>query len=258
MDHSRKYIKAMSSHLSKNALSDRSAGSAQLAAYIGTKLKVLGVSTQTQRDLFKSNYFLTGDTGADMKLFDELFRLSGVFEVKNASLLFLEANQKRIFDSEWFEFCTHWVNHVDNWAHSDTLSKFYTRYLEHPVFGPELFKLIRDWNSDTNPWKRRQSLVAIFYYARTKKRYLPFNQVRPLITARLKDPEYFVQKGLGWTLRECYSVYPEDTFNFMNEHSTAISSTAFSAACEKMTEQRKNTLKLKRKNNRLKKHRKNA
>ena len=62
----------------------------------------------------------------------------------------------------------------------------------------------------------------------------------------LKDKEYFVQKAVGWTLRESYNVYPKQTFQFIEENVKNISPTAFTTCLEKMTEKEKTILKQKR------------
>ena len=92
--------------------------------------------------------------------------------------------------------------------------------------------------------------MALLYYAKTKRSHLPFTTVKNFVESLLNDKEYFVQKAVGWCLRECYNVYPELTYKFAADNFDKISSTAFSAACEKMTEKEKTTLKQKRKEHR--------
>jgi 3-methyladenine DNA glycosylase AlkD len=89
--------------------------------------------------------------------------------------------------------------------------------------------------------------VSLFYYARTKKEHVTFELTQQLIYPLLTDKEYFVQKAVGWTLRESYNVYPKQTFTFIEENIKSITPTAFTTCLEKMTEKQKLTLKLKRK-----------
>ncbi len=67
--------------------------------------------------------------------------------------------------------------------------------------------------------------------------------VQPL----LKDENYFVQKGIGWTLREMWNVYPTETLAFLKAHITDITATAFTAAIEKLDVTEKQQLKEMRK-----------
>ncbi|MEJ0081711.1 MAG: DNA alkylation repair protein [Puia sp.] len=95
--------------------------------------------------------------------------------------------------------------------------------------------------------KRRQSVVSLLYYSRTKKTHLRSLKLKKLVTPLLSDKEYYVQKGVGWTLREMYTVYSKETFPYFVKHIKAISSIAFTIAIEKMTAQQKVQLKALRK-----------
>jgi 3-methyladenine DNA glycosylase AlkD len=101
--------------------------------------------------------------------------------------------------------------------------------------------------SSKNLWERRQSLIALYYYARTKKQHVDFELTQELVRPLLNDKEYFVQKAVGWTLRESYNVYPKQTFTFIEENIKNISPTAFTTCLEKMTEKQKQILKQKAK-----------
>ncbi len=248
-----KYIKAIEKALLINAPNISKAQKDAIAAYIGTKLTVLGLNSPAQKQLARQNYGLNLEPHEGLEVFDKLFKYSPVFEIKNTALLFVDLNYKKLNNETLFNVMLDWVDHVDNWAHSDYLSKFYSRFIEESNGRSRLLPHLKKWNSHKNKWKRRQSLVALLYYARTKKEHLPFNAIIDFVKPLLNDEEYFVQKGLGWTLRETYNVYPKQTFDFMDRHYHKISSVAFAAACEKMNSQQKNLLKKKRKAYRAKK-----
>jgi 3-methyladenine DNA glycosylase AlkD len=55
-----------------------------------------------------------------------------------------------------------------------------------------------------------------------------------LITHLLNDKEYYVQKGLGWTLRELRNVYPEQAIAYLQTHIKQIIAIAFTIAIEKL------------------------
>jgi len=215
--------------------------------YMGTSHKMLGVSTQKQKELAKNKYGLKLEHNDLFPIMDLAFRKNKIYEVKNAALLLIEFNFKKIDKSELYKTITPWVEHVDNWGHSDYLSKFYTRFLEMDEHKAPFLALLKKWNKDKNPWKRRQSMVALLYYARTKNEHLPFKTIIPLVSSQLQAPEYFVQKGLGWTLRETYNVYPDLTYKFVFDNFHQVSPVAFTAAIEKMSEKEKTILKQKRK-----------
>ena len=76
---------------------------------------------------------------------------------------------------------------------------------------------------------------------------MSFELTQLLVSPLLNDKEYFVQKAVGWTLRESYNVYPKQTYQFIEENIKHISPTAFTTCLEKMTEKQKLILKQKRK-----------
>ena len=137
-----------------------------------------------------------------------------------------------------------WVKRIDNWAHSDSLSSIYARILEED---PQLvLPTLKTWSSSKNPWERRQSIVSLIYYSAARKRVLPFKTIAQMVTAQLDHDDYYVQKGVGWTLRELGNVYPDETLAYVRRHLARLSAAAFSAATEKMSATVKADLKKRR------------
>lgn len=245
---SSKYIKEVEESLSRLSTNDLAA-SEKLRGYIGTQLRVWGLSTPEQKALCKKGFsFYTADHESVFRTFDSIYRHGQTLEAKNQALFYLDLNYKRISPEVQLELLPNWVSYVDNWAHSDYLSKFLTRLLEEETTAAAMTQQIQTWNKAINPWERRQSLVALYYYARTKKNQIPYETGEHLIKPLLGDTHYFVQKGLGWTLRESYNVYPAQTFLFIERYYHKVSATAFTAAIEKMTPEEKLHLKHLRRN----------
>ncbi len=164
------------------------------------------------------------------------------FWVQLHAFFFLEnsLNRKELFEQLW-ETSVSWQEDVDDWSLCDSLAKINTKALElHPE---KVYPQLSDWNQSDNLWKRRQSVVSLLYFSRTKKVFLPFEKIAVLVMPLLKDKEYYVQKGVGWALREMYTIYPADTFPFLKMHIRNISAIAFTISIEKMAEERKNELK---------------
>lgn len=76
---------------------------------------------------------------------------------------------------------------------------------------------------------------------------MAYAKIHVLITPLLSDEEYYVQKGVGWALREMYNAYPRETLFYFHEHIHEITSIAFTAAMEKMKPAEKDKLKALRK-----------
>lgn len=253
MSNNNKYLNHLQQSLINNASKLSSLQISGIATYMGTKHKVIGVSTAMQKQLAKDRYGLMIGDEELFSLMDVAFTKNNIYEVKNAALLLAEYNFKKADKKQLYKTMIPWVDHVDNWGHSDTLSKLYTRFLEMDEHQGSFVELLKKWNKDKNPWKRRQSMVALLYYSRTKNQHLPFKTIISLVSTQLHAQEYYVQKGLGWTLRESYNVYPVLTYKFVLNNFSSISPVAFTAAIEKMPLKEKNLLKQKRKAHRAKK-----
>lgn len=233
-------LKALSTHISKESAE-------RAKQYMSTSHHMYGLGTKTQNDLSKTGFsFHSEDAEETFLIYDAVFRQSQSFEAKNLAFIFLDQNYKRISTKLQLKVLPAWVKHIDNWGHSDNLSKFLSRLIELPETRDKMLHHIDNWNHSKNLWERRQSLVALFYYARTRKQHLPFKYVIDLIENLIHDPEYFVQKAVGWTLRESYNVYPKETYTFLSEHIATLSPYAFTASTEKMSTKEKTALKEKR------------
>ena len=247
-----KYINHIQQSLINNASGLNPQQINGIAKYMGTSHKIIGVGTLTQQQLAKTIYDLNINEQDLLGIMDLAFKKSNIYEVKNAALLLAEYNFKKTDKKQLYKTMLPWVNYVDNWGHSDTLSKLYTRFLEMDDHQKPFLNQLQKWNKNTNLWLRRQSMVSLLYYARTKNQHLPFKTIISLVSTQLHAQEYYVQKGLGWTLRETYNVYPVLTYKFVLNNFSRISPVAFTAAVEKMTAKEKGILKQKRKDHRYK------
>jgi 3-methyladenine DNA glycosylase AlkD len=243
-----KYTKEVEDTLNRLSIKNDKEKAAKLKKYIGTNLNVLGMVSKAQVDAHKKGFsFYLEQKEQTFLVYHEIYTQSKIFEAKNLAFIFLDKHHKHIPLKTQLKHLPQWVKHVDNWAHSDSLSKFISRLIEDKSTQQEILAIIKKWNSSKNLWERRQSLVALYYYARTKKEHVSFELTEQLVSRLLKDKEYFVQKAVGWTLRESYNVYPKQTYQFIEENIKHISPTAFTTCLEKMTEKQKLILKQKRK-----------
>jgi 3-methyladenine DNA glycosylase AlkD len=220
----------------------------KLKKYIGTQYDVYALDAKTQIEACKEGYsFYSDNHSATFDVFNAIYLSSKNFETINQAFIYLDKHDRKINDKDKYSNLVSWVKKVDNWALSDNLSKHLTRFLEKPEFKDIFISQLQKWNSAKNPWERRQSLVSLFYYSRTKKQHVEFDLVQKHILNLISDSDYFVQKAVGWTLRESYNVYPVQTFKFIENKIKHITSTAFTTSIEKMELDKKSHLKLLRK-----------
>jgi 3-methyladenine DNA glycosylase AlkD len=210
-------------------------------------IKTVTGNVPTHRRASKHSYsFSKSLLEQQLAIWDQVWRNSDDFWVRVHAFFFLERNMNKpgALQAMW-PIIVKWQDQVDDWPLCDALAKIYTKTL---VVAPvKVYGQLKKWNKNHDLWKRRQSVVSLLYYSRTKKTHLPFPKIEKLVTALLSDKEYYVQKGVGWTLREMYTVYPKETFPYLVKHIKAINSIAFTIAIEKMSAQLKVPLKTLRK-----------
>lgn len=177
-----------------------------------------------------------------LKTWHYVFTHTDIYEVAYQAIYYY---QYKSLNKTEFNTVRQWINRCDSWEHSDDLSKIYALVFEE---NPDwVIPWYRKWNRDRNPWKRRQSVVGLLEYAQKRKAVQPYEVLISFIEPLLEDDDYYVQKGVGWTLREIYNVYPRETLAFMNREIARIHPNAYGAATEKLSRSVKNKLNTKRK-----------
>lgn len=222
--------------------------------YHGSAHAHLGLTLPTQRKALKKGYSFTHlPITAQVKHWDRVWRDGQHFEVMNQAALWLASLRDPGDLLACWPTAKGWIGRCDNWAHSDTLSAGYTRMLEADTGRTRVYPMLQQWNRARDPWKRRQSIVSLIYYHSPKRTPPKPNEVLPLVETLLDDVDIYVQKGVGWTLREAYNAYPDHTGPFIDRHATALSAIAYSAATEKHSRAEREQFKARRRDARLQK-----
>ncbi|MDR3712777.1 MAG: DNA alkylation repair protein [Puia sp.] len=254
-----------------------------LKKYIGTRYDFVGLSVPRQRQVFKTGFGHDHLTLQEqLKIWDFCWRHSNLYEVLSQALLFISHHLEKpdqLNHRLLWKTTRGWVGRIDNWAHSDSLSAIYSYLLEKdlevsftaartstrpkapaykltkrragerqsPVNPSPVYKQLKTWNLSANPWERRQSVVSLLEYDKKRKTVLPAAELLSMVEPLLGDEDYFVQKGVGWTLREIGNRYPGACWQFLLDHVTDIRPAAFTAAIEKLDPAKKERLKKLRK-----------
>jgi 3-methyladenine DNA glycosylase AlkD len=249
MNHFKKHHPALVKKLKEGLASDKKSQFKDLKKYIGTQYDFIGLSVPKQRAVYKAAYdFNTLPLAEQLIIWDEIWQHSNLYEAMTQALFFVSHHKDAFNTQTLFAITKNWMAKIDNWAHSDGLSDLFSYLLEKD--SALVYPQFKTWNTSTNPWERRQSVVGLLEYSKKRKKVLPVTKLLPLVKPLLADENYFVQKGVGWTLREIGNVYPTDTWDFLVKHHAVISSVAFSPAIEKLHPTKKEELKQLRKKSR--------
>ncbi|GAB4142765.1 MAG: hypothetical protein Fur0024_5400 [Patescibacteria group bacterium] len=218
------------------------------------KFKKLGVIYSGLRKVslgnFKPSKNLKNLTLEDLKILEFVWENSEYYEV--SAWVLMQVDKFSIeFLSNQKERLKNFQKRIDNWVLSDLASGVFSKILEFEFvkFGEKIFEdkksffnILKSWNKSNDPWKIRQSLVSLLFYSRMRKKVLPYKILISFILPHINFSHYYVQKAVGWTIREIYNVYPEECFDFMKNFAKKISSVAWYATTEKLRKEQKDFL----------------
>ncbi len=231
--------------------------------YYKVDLDLLGLSLPVQRGRFKLGYKEIAEFPPEKQAeyWFHVWSKSGLMESLSQAVFFFEkwaldrkkllkrGDIENVFDPLW-PYLTKMIDRCNNWVHSDGLSGLLSAAVEER---PARYALLKKWNRDKNPWRRRQSIVALHFYSRFRTKPLPSSKTLPLIRNLLHDDHFYVQRGVGWALRECHNVDPKTAFRFIEKHIADIPPIGYFAAVENFDAGTKARLKAKRLKARAKK-----
>ncbi len=221
------------------ALDEVTAKTLSLAGFISKDLSKNGfrrmhILVPQVRGLVKKGYsFYDASPTSIVKRWDQIWKHSQWYEVAHQALYYYQQRMlhSAITRSEFSRIKT-WINRCDCWSHSDDLSKIYAQVVEdNPSW---ILPLYETWNRAKSPWKRRQSVVGLIEYKAKRKHVLPFSILIRFVDPLLQDEDYYVQKGVGWTLREIYNAYPDKTLDYIKANLGSLSAIAYSSSTEKL------------------------
>ena len=89
-----------------------------------------------------------------------------------------------------------WLDDVDGWALEDVLAPAAWKCLLHD---PDVLDDMERWTTHPGVWRRRATLVYTLPYAKPGR---DPERVLTWAAAYAADPEWFIQKAIGWWLRE--------------------------------------------------------
>jgi 3-methyladenine DNA glycosylase AlkD len=156
---------------------------------------------------------------------DDLLRLSRrlwsepVWDLKMVAARILVRNSVGPDERLW-AFVTERMADLDGWATADNLASVGSRCL---IAEPPRLDVVETWVECPHLWTRRAALVFTLPWTKAGR-----DPERMLVwAARLaEDREWFIQKAIGWWLRELSKRDPERVRRFLADHGAALKSVA--------------------------------
>ncbi len=121
------------------------------------------------------------------------------------------------------------LKQVDGWALEDQMAHAAWKCILHD---PSLLDQVEGWTEHPNFWMRRAALVYTLPFAKPGR-----DPERMLSWASLyaPDPEWFIQKAIGWWLRVLGEHNPERVVQFLSAHWTTLKGVARKEGTRKLS-----------------------
>jgi 3-methyladenine DNA glycosylase AlkD len=181
----------------------------------------------------------------------DLFLHSKIYEVKLICLhcyatAWTSASRKKELFSFLEKHSQKIANSIDCWPLADLLSSLVNCALQESL--TTMLPIVDSLKSSKNPWQERIGLVSLIYYSTPKKKpaLFSFSEYLKRILQHAHSDHLYVQKGLGWQLRELGKAFPLQYENWFNSFAYKLDSVAFASASEKVNKLCKSSVLIKR------------
>lgn len=168
------------------AKSNKAAKAAHQNFVPGAGLKIYGVRTPLLNELAKQ--FKDGSFELVKELWD-----AGAFEEKILAVKMLGCIAKKDADRS-LQLIRYFAPGIDNWAVCDAMGMQGLKPIIK-THQKEIFSLAKKYNTSTNLWERRLSLVLVEWYTREPSLH---PEIKKLVKPLESDPEYYVRKAVVW------------------------------------------------------------
>lgn len=166
------------------------------------------------------------DEAALIKLADELWH-TNIFDAMTAALKIMALPKIKPSPELWQQV-KQYLLVIDGWALEDHLARTAWKCIEADE---KRLDEVEAWTKHPNFWIRRAALIFTLPYAKIGK-----NPERMLQWAGLyaTDPEWFIQKAIGWWLRDLGKRNPERVLKFLKQHWKILKPVARKEATRKL------------------------
>ena len=183
-----------------------------------------------------NEFNLSYDTAS--KIFKRLIK-SNVHDEKVTGIFLLNRFKKHFNEGTVDMIYKVIPDYFDTWGITDTtMIRVVGPYLAKSGNEKLAEKTIDKWSSSENLWTRRASLVILLKIIMVKKEFNSDN-VFKLVERMRKDPEDYIQKGIGWLLKTCSNYKSEIIFEYLMKNTGNLSRTILRYASEKLPKEKR-------------------
>ena len=188
-----------------------------MAAYHKTTRRVLGIKVPVLTDLSR-DIRAAVDLDERLALCDALWK-ADIHETRILAAKLLEQARIRPDDQAAWDLIVSWVPDFDGWAIADHVCKSGEKRL---VADPSRLDTVESWTTSDHMWTRRAAMVITLPWTKTafpKETDIAIRErVLGWAATYVPDRDWFIQKSIGWWLRDLSKRDPERVHLFLDEH----------------------------------------
>ncbi|WP_420863054.1 DNA alkylation repair protein [Algirhabdus cladophorae] len=205
----------------------------EMRKYHKTQRPVLGISNPTidaAATAWRQEFDLDQRLHLAIQLWD-----SGIFEARIAAAKLLAQARIRPDDTAAWELIKTWVPQFCGWAIADHVCGAGAKRL---VWDPSRLDEVEVWTTSDHLWTKRAALVMTLPWTKQNNPKPAEIQARERILGwaadYTTDHRWFIQKSIGWWLRDLSRHDPDRTKSFVQEHGDKMKPFAVKEALRKL------------------------
>lgn len=182
--------------------------------YMKNNFKFLGIKTEARRSILKKvlknhhNEVKNNYRSIAIDLYKNNYR-----EVHQCAIDLVLLYIKKDFKKEDVQFLEHLLIYNSWWDSVDTLAKYgIGGYLKK--FPEEKLTVIENFSNSENMWLNRTAIIFQLGY----KKETDFELLKAECLKNIDSKEFFIQKAIGWALRDYGATNPKAVIQFVNEN----------------------------------------
>ncbi len=189
----------------------------EMRAYHKVDRVYLGLTNPQLNDLTKE-WRTELDVPARVAVADGLWR-TNIFEGRIAAAKLLTQARLRPDDKAAWQLIASWYPNFDSWAIADHACMAGQKRL---VEDPSRLDRVEGWTRSEHMWTRRAALVITLPWTKQNNPNAAELAARERIlgwaAGYVSDPQWFIQKAIGWWLRDLSKHDPDRVITFIDEH----------------------------------------
>lgn len=183
-----------------------------MAAYMKNNFPFLGIKKPIRAEILKPYFLELKKYSSEdiLSIAKEFWELPEREYQYTAIELLVKA--KRKWTKEYFDFFEYMLCDKSWWDSVDVIA---TKLIGEYVFQHrnKLEARMKEYATDSNMWRRRTSIIFQLFYREECNFELLFSN----IILNKNDPEFFIQKAIGWSLRQISEKHPDMVRDFVEQ-----------------------------------------